>query len=73
MDGLTDCIPFDEPPDKKEPEMEYAFEAFGDFWGTEAESTEEKPHARECVIKDWKTNTKHTFHAMKEGKAYEAI
>ena len=73
MDGLTDCIPFDDPPEKKEPEMEYAFEAFGDFWGTEAEATEEKPPARECLIKDWKTNTKHTFHAMKEGKAYEAI
>lgn len=68
MDGLTDCVPFDEPSEKKEPEMEYALEAFGDFWGAEVETAEEKASSRECVIKDWKTNTEHSFHSMKEGR-----
>ena len=53
--------------------MEYAFEAFSDFWGAEAEITEEETSARECIIKDWKSNTEHTFHSMKEVKAYEKI
>lgn len=68
MDGLTDCVPFDEPVEKEEPEMEYAFEAFGDFWGAEMEPKEEKKPSRECIIKDWATNTEHTFHVMKESR-----
>ncbi len=70
MDGLTDCVPFDEPPEKKEQEMEYVFEAFSDFWGAAAEVKGDKAPARECRIKDWKTNTEHTFHSMKEKKTY---
>lgn len=65
MDGLTDCVPFDTPPEKTDPEMEYAFEVFGDFWSDEAAAAEVKTPSRECIIKDWEKGVEHTFHSMK--------
>ena len=63
MDGLTDCIPFDDPPDER-PGLEYDTSGFADFWG-DALLGEVKAQTRQSIIRDWAEDLEYTFHSIK--------
>ncbi len=63
MDGLTDCVPFDDPPEER-PGLEYDTSGFAEFWGEESPPIKQKP-SRLSLIRDWAEDEEYTFRSIK--------
>ena len=74
MDGLTDCVPFDEAPKETDSTMDYSSMDLDDEWAKAfadpADTDDKQKQSRLCTVMDWENNAEATFHSIKEARAY---